>query len=106
MVVYIQSNSVDFKDTEKMSEKILCIIEWTVFAIWLNSQDNIYYGGVIYIKYRKKECSKFLLIAPMSSGKYTLINSILGTNMLLEANKATTAVITRIKDEDGKLNMG
>lgn len=41
-----------------------------------------------------------IVVAPMSSGKSTIINAILGTNILPEANKATTATITRIKDED------
>jgi ribosome biogenesis GTPase A len=36
------------------------------------------------------------VIATMSSGKSTLINAILGRDILPEANKATTAKITRI----------
>ena len=37
----------------------------------------------------------------MSSGKSTLINAILGTDLLPAYNEATTATITRIKDIDG-----
>lgn len=43
-----------------------------------------------------------VVVAPMSSGKSTLINSILGMNLLPAVNSATTATITRIKNEDDK----
>lgn len=42
-----------------------------------------------------------VVMAPMSSGKSTLINAILGTDLLPAYNEATTATITRIKDIDG-----
>ena len=42
-----------------------------------------------------------VVMAPMSSGKSTLINAILGTDLLPAYNEATTATITRIKDVDG-----
>lgn len=45
---------------------------------------------------------EIVVIAPMSSGKSTLINAILGRNLLPAINQATTAVITRIRDVDGK----
>lgn len=45
---------------------------------------------------------EIMVIAPMSSGKSTLINAILGKNVLPAINQATTAVITRIRDVDGK----
>lgn len=43
---------------------------------------------------------KIVVIAPMSSGKSTLINAIIGRDMLPAVNQATTAVITEIKDND------
>ncbi|MCM1166933.1 MAG: dynamin family protein [Lachnospiraceae bacterium] len=43
---------------------------------------------------------KITVVAPMSSGKSTLINSILCRDMLPAVNQATTAVITEIKDDD------
>lgn len=43
---------------------------------------------------------EIVVVAPMSSGKSTLINSILGRDLLPAVNKATTAVITKIKDND------
>lgn len=43
---------------------------------------------------------EIVVVAPMSSGKSTLINSILGKDLLPAVNKATTAVITRIRDND------
>lgn len=43
---------------------------------------------------------RIVIIAPMSSGKSTLINSIIGRDMLPAVNQATTAVITEIKDND------
>lgn len=43
---------------------------------------------------------EIVVIAPMSSGKSTLINAILGQDILPAMNQATTAVITRIRDND------
>ncbi len=43
---------------------------------------------------------KIVVVAPMSSGKSTLINAILGKDLLPAVNQATTAVITEIKDDD------
>lgn len=43
---------------------------------------------------------KIVVIAPMSSGKSTLINAIIGRDLLPAVNQATTAVITEIKDND------
>lgn len=40
------------------------------------------------------------VVATMSSGKSTLINAMLGTNLLPTANEATTATIARITDND------
>lgn len=41
---------------------------------------------------------RIVIAAPMSSGKSTLINAILGRDLLPAVNQATTAVITEIKD--------
>lgn len=43
---------------------------------------------------------EIVVIAPMSSGKSTLINAVLGRKILPEANKATTATVTKVKDID------
>ena len=43
---------------------------------------------------------RIVIVAPMSSGKSTLINAIIGKDMLPAVNQATTAVITEIKDND------
>jgi len=43
---------------------------------------------------------RIVIVAPMSSGKSTLINAIVGRDMLPAVNQATTAVITEIKDND------
>jgi GTPase Era involved in 16S rRNA processing len=43
---------------------------------------------------------RIVIVAPMSSGKSTLINAILGRDLLPAVNQATTAVITEIKDND------
>lgn len=40
---------------------------------------------------------RIVIVAPMSSGKSTLINAILGRDLLPALNQATTAVITEIK---------
>lgn len=47
---------------------------------------------------------EIVVIAPMSSGKSTIINAMLGHDILPAINQATTAVITRIRDVDGKKN--
>lgn len=44
------------------------------------------------------------VIATMSSGKSTLINSLIGQELLPAANQATTATITRILDNDSKVD--
>lgn len=43
---------------------------------------------------------EIVVVAPMSSGKSTLINAMLGQDLLPAVNEATTAVITRIRDND------
>lgn len=43
---------------------------------------------------------EIVVVAPMSSGKSTLINAILGKDLLPAVNQATTAVVTRIRDND------
>lgn len=43
---------------------------------------------------------RIVIVAPMSSGKSTLINAIVGRDLLPAVNQATTAVITEIKDND------
>lgn len=49
----------------------------------------------------KREVS-VVVIAPMSAGKSTLINALIGSDLLPSKNKATTATICKIKDIDGK----
>lgn len=43
---------------------------------------------------------RIVIVAPMSSGKSTLINAIIGKDLLPAVNQATTAVITEIRDND------
>ena len=45
---------------------------------------------------------EIVVIAPMSSGKSTVINALLGQDLLPAINQATTAVLTKIRDEDGQ----
>lgn len=47
---------------------------------------------------------EIIVVATMSSGKSTLINSMLGKELLHCANKATTATITRIHNKDQQNN--
>lgn len=46
------------------------------------------------------------VVATMSSGKSTLINSLLSKKILPSSNKACTATITRIKDTDSSVFIG
>ena len=43
------------------------------------------------IKYNEKMCSKFLVMAPMSSGKSTFVNALLGKRVLQTSNFACTS---------------
>lgn len=45
---------------------------------------------------------KVAVLATMSSGKSTIVNAMLGRSLLPSRNQATTAMITRIYDEDGR----
>ncbi len=119
--VEFKGTLLDFQDLQYASEKYGTCFESIILKhIPSNNQENklkilkeqfekIQEGPVEELKdpqiqeaFEKALSSEFevVVVAPMSSGKSTLINSILGTNLLPEANQATTATITRIKDED------
>lgn len=49
----------------------------------------------------KREVS-VVVIAPMSAGKSTLINALIGKDLLPSLNQATTAIICKIRDIKGK----
>ena len=44
---------------------------------------------------------EIIVVATMSAGKSTVINALIGKELLHSANEATTATITRIHDKDG-----
>ena len=44
---------------------------------------------------------EIIVVATMSAGKSTVINALIGKELLHSANQATTATITRIHDKDG-----
>ncbi len=48
----------------------------------------------------KKNIFEVIVVAPMSAGKSTVINALIGKELLHSANEATTATITRIHDKD------
>ncbi len=48
----------------------------------------------------KKNIFEVIVVAPMSAGKSTVINALIGKELLYSANEATTATITRIHDKD------
>ena len=45
---------------------------------------------------------RIVVVAPMSSGKSTLINAIIGRDMLPAVNQAATSVITEIRADDSR----
>ncbi len=49
----------------------------------------------------KKNLFEVVVVATMSAGKSTVINALIGQELLHSANEATTATITRIHDKDG-----
>lgn len=119
--IEFQGTELDFQDLQYAYEKYgSCFENVKIKHVQSNNHENrleilkeqfkkIQQGPVDELRdpriqeaFEKALSSEFevIVVAPMSSGKSTLINSILGTNMLPEANKATTATITRIKDED------
>lgn len=52
-------------------------------------------------KYAQKSEAEVSVVATMSSGKSTLLNAILGNEILPSKNEACTATICRVKDVDG-----
>ena len=50
----------------------------------------------------KSEDFEVCVVATMSAGKSTLINSMLGTKLMPSKQEACTAIITRIKDTDSQ----
>ncbi|MBN6071298.1 dynamin family protein [Aggregatibacter actinomycetemcomitans] len=48
-----------------------------------------------------KNIFEVIVVATMSAGKSTVINALIGKELLHSANEATTATITRIHDKDG-----
>lgn len=48
----------------------------------------------------KKSTFEVIVVATMSAGKSTIINALIGKELLHSANEATTATITRIHDKD------
>ncbi len=117
-----QGTLLDFQDLQYACDKYgSCFEHVTLHHIQSNDQkdrlrilkeqfEKVQHGPVAELRdpkiqesFEKALSSEFevVVIAPMSSGKSTLINSILGTNLLPEANQATTATITRVKAENG-----
>lgn len=47
-----------------------------------------------------KNLFEIIVVATMSAGKSTVINALIGKELLHSANEATTATITRIHDKD------
>nr|WP_314741317.1 dynamin family protein [uncultured Haemophilus sp.] len=48
----------------------------------------------------EKPIFEVIVVATMSAGKSTVINALIGQELLHSANEATTATITRIHDKD------
>lgn len=53
---------------------------------------------------RQKPLFEVIVVATMSAGKTTVINALIGKELLHSANEATTATITRIRDKDNECN--
>lgn len=57
-------------------------------------------SGRTYSRLKKITERSVIVIAPMSAGKSTFINALIGQEILPSANMATTATITRIYNQD------
>ena len=57
-----------------------------------------------YLTTIEKRESQIVIAATMSAGKSTLINALIGRNLMPSKNEACTATICKIKDVDGKEN--
>ncbi|HRA72795.1 MAG TPA: dynamin family protein, partial [Flavobacterium sp.] len=74
----------------------------------VKEKEDVLYGQLedkeVFSKIEEVEKGEvsIVVIAPMSAGKSTLINALIGTDLLPSENKATTATICKIKDIDGK----
>ena len=55
--------------------------------------------------YKNLPIKHLVICAPMSAGKSTFVNALLGNDMLPSRNEATTAKITSVYNKDGMMNM-
>lgn len=94
--IYISLTHKPVKEAQERSELLQEVIK-EANKIKIKGVDN----SKLEAAYKNSIDSDFHLqvIATMSSGKSTVINSLLGTELLPAANEATTARIARIYDE-------
>lgn len=86
------------KDGEKRLQELVKLKEKAKAESLLDLSDGDFLGN--FRKALDRDFDVFV-VATMSSGKSTLINSILGQDLLPAANEATTATIAEIYDNDG-----
>ena len=99
----IKFKSVDFEYIENQNKNNKLEVLKDKFQELENGPIDDLRDPKIRESFEKALSSEFevVVMAPMSSGKSTLINAILGVDLLPAYNEATTATITRIKDIDG-----
>ena len=87
---------------EEPHDKVKLIDE--IFNEIRNSNFEVFQSKDIESAYNNFKNSEFeiCVVATMSSGKSTLINSMLGDKLMPAKAEACTAIITKIKDQDGK----
>ncbi|SFA79795.1 Dynamin family protein [Azotobacter beijerinckii] len=86
------------KDGEKRLQELVKLKEKAKAENFLDFNDGDFLHN--FQKALDRDFDVFV-VATMSSGKSTLINSILGQDLLPAANEATTATIAEIYDNDG-----
>lgn len=80
----------------KLEELLNTAYENSYFAHFIRDNHDVSHA----IKEALNRDFDVYVVATMSSGKSTLINAMLGKNLLPAANEATTATITRVFDND------
>lgn len=99
--MHVQLEWIETRPTEQRLEDIRILMDETrkqnpKFGRFIDESEDIRNG---FTEAFNKDFDVYV-IATMSSGKSTLINAMLGCDLLPAANEATTATIARITDND------
>lgn len=95
IVSAVKMNLIKAKETTDKEEQIEDIFKEILDGPFNELKDNQIRNT---FKQTKSNDFEVCVVAPMSSGKSTLINAMLGTKLMPSKQEACTAIITKIKD--------